>query len=263
MPDSVTLRHGVRLNFSGPALECLVEWVPAKRSARRRGDPGFTLLDVLVALGVITLLIAILTPTLGKVQETSRRVVCSSNLRQFGLGLQMYADDWRGQVPPSAFLNANGEDPAEMMTVRLPPEHRFRVNSQGWDGLGILYSANYFSTPGLYYCPSHSGDHPFERYADTWTRPAGEIVGNYHFRGQDADGLTNLYLMLGNSALAADGMRTQDDYSHRVGLNVLRAGGHVAWMDDPNGQIMGMLAIEDPGIDSENVEEAWNLIDRR
>lgn len=240
-----------------------MEWVQEARPVCRWRRSGFTLLDVLVAIAVITLLIGILAPTLGKVQETSRRVVCSSNLRQFGLGLQMYADDSRGVLPASTFVGGSGDDSAEMMIVRLSPDHDYPVNRQGWDGLGILYSESYLLAPGLYYCPSHAGDHYFERYADAWAAPAGEIVGNYHFRGQDGDGLTNLYMMTANSALVADGMRTQDDYSHRVGLNVLRAGGHVVWMDDPDGQIMAMLAPEDTDTDESSVDEAWDIIDHQ
>jgi competence protein ComGC len=232
-----------------------------KISDQRHRAAGFTLLDILVAIAVISLLIAILSPTLGKVQETSRRVVCASNLRQFGLGMQMYADDSRGSVPPSAFLAQGSGEQAEMMTVRLPPDHRLRMTRNGWDGLGILYRTSYLKTPGIYYCPSHHGEHPFDRYADAWARSAGEIVGNYHFRGQDADGLTNLYMMLTNSALAADGMRTLDDYNHKIGLNVLRVGGHVAWLDDSNGELMAMLDNDDGSVDDATLDDAWNLLD--
>lgn len=249
---------------SGPQWEFLVERVQDQNILLcRMRRPGFTLLDVLVAIAVITILIGILTPTLSQVQETSRRVVCSSNLRQFGLGLQMYADDFRGQVPPSVFLAAGNTDPAEMMTLRLPVDYRVPVTRDGWDGIGVLYRTNYLRAPGLYYCPSHSGDHHFEQYADVWQRQSGEIVGNYHFRGRDADFRTNLFMMEPAAALLADGMRTQDDYNHSVGMNVLRAGGHVAWLDDTDGQILSMLATEDGGIDDESVENAWDLLDRR
>jgi len=262
MPILLLSGLSVRGFVPGPQWEHLVERVQGHTiSVYRKHAGGFTLLDVLVAIAVITLLIGILAPTLGKVQETSRRVVCSSNLRQFGLGLQMYADDSRGQLPPSAFLSGGNTDQAEMMTVRLSPEQRLRLTRDGWDGLGMLYRNNYLNTPGIYYCPSHSGDHPFDRYADLWDRPSGEIVGNYHFRGQDGDSRTNLYIMLANTALTADGMRTQDDYNHGVGMNVLRAGGHVAWLDDTNGRIINMLATEDNDIDDASVENAWDLLD--
>ncbi|RMH14553.1 MAG: type II secretion system protein [Planctomycetota bacterium] len=225
---------------------------------------GFTLLDVLVAVAVIALLIAILAPTLSTVQETSRRVVCSSNLRQLGLGLQLYADDSRGQLPPSAFLRYGTDQSSEMMTLRLSPDTRIRVTRDGWDGLGILYRTEYLPTSGIFYCPSHHGDHPYEAYAEAWRSSTGEIVGNYHYRGRDSDGRHNIYTMVPETSLAADGMRTLDDYNHHVGLNVLRAGLHVAWLDDGEGSLAAMLANGDGGNGgSQAVDQAWDFIDSR
>lgn len=237
-------------------------WIERTVRGRRRGHAAaFTLLDVLVAIAVISLLIAILSPTLGKVQEASRRVVCSSNLRQFGLGIQMYADDSRGAIPMSAFLRGNGAQ-ENMMTVRLDPEERFQVARDGWDGLGILYQKSYLRASGIYYCPSHWGEHPFENYAQLWRQETGEIVGNYHFRGRDGDGRTNLYAIEGNSSLAADGMQAAEDYNHRKGTNVLRAGGHVAWLDDDTGQLMTMFSHDDEDGPGGSIDDAWNLFDR-
>lgn len=222
---------------------------------------GFTLLDVLVSIAVIALLIAILSPTLAKVKETSSRVVCASNLRQFGLALQMYADDWRGQLPPSAFLRSGSDGPAEMMTLRLAPDERIRINRDGWDGLGILYRADYLPAPGVFYCTSHHGDHPYEAYQQQWQGMPGEIVGNYHFRGQDADGRRMLYNMQSESAIAADGMRTQDDYNHDIGINVLRAGLHVAWLDDSDQTLRMMLPDGNGNTGGDAVDEAWDFLD--
>ncbi len=229
------------------------------RQSRHRA--AFTLLDVLVAIAVITILIAILSPTLGQVQEASRRVVCSSNLRQFGLGIQMYADDARGRIPPSAFLSSRG-GADEMMMVRLGPDERNLVARDGWDGLGMLYSTHYLKTPGIYYCPSHWGEHPQERYDSAWRMDLGEIVGNYHFRGHDGSGQTKLFMMAGSSALAADGMREADDYNHRKGTNVLRAGGHVAWLDDDTGQLTSMMTMDDGNRPDGSVDDAWELLDQ-
>ena len=71
-----------------------------KRSFRRR-DAGFTLVELLVVIGIIALLVGILLPTLGRARQSARTVVCQSNLRQIGIGLLFYAEQWDGVVIPS------------------------------------------------------------------------------------------------------------------------------------------------------------------
>jgi prepilin-type N-terminal cleavage/methylation domain-containing protein/prepilin-type processing-associated H-X9-DG protein len=64
------------------------------------GAPGFTLVELLVVVGIIALLIAVLMPALGKAREAATRTKCTSNLRQIYLGVQMYAQDNRGMMVP-------------------------------------------------------------------------------------------------------------------------------------------------------------------
>ena len=66
---------------------------PARRAA------GFTLVELLVVIGIIALLISILLPSLGKARQTAKASVCLSNLRQVGLAYQMYAQDNKGYLP--------------------------------------------------------------------------------------------------------------------------------------------------------------------
>ena len=65
----------------------------------RRPRPAFTLVELLVVIGIIALLIGILLPALGKARRAAMEAIDMSNLRQWGLGFQMYADQNHGLLP--------------------------------------------------------------------------------------------------------------------------------------------------------------------
>ncbi|HUS72925.1 MAG TPA: prepilin-type N-terminal cleavage/methylation domain-containing protein [Sedimentisphaerales bacterium] len=60
---------------------------------------GFTLVELLVVIAIIALLMAMLAPALRKVREQGNDVLCRNNLRQIGLGAELYAEAWESQIP--------------------------------------------------------------------------------------------------------------------------------------------------------------------
>jgi prepilin-type processing-associated H-X9-DG protein/prepilin-type N-terminal cleavage/methylation domain-containing protein len=101
-----------------PAVACRTVGHRPARIARRT---GFTLLELLVVVGIISVLIAVLLPVLGRVREHAHRVKCSANLHSVGQALVMYTQQY-GYYPGCwAFVGPNRGSRAVVWPVRLRP----------------------------------------------------------------------------------------------------------------------------------------------
>lgn len=95
---------------------------------RRAGLPAFTLIELLVVIAIIAILAALLLPALSAAKEKARRATCQSNLRQVGLSVHMYGNDYQQKVP-SGLDNLGGW-------------HSIRINRDTYTNL-ISYTGNF------------------------------------------------------------------------------------------------------------------------
>ncbi|MCG3177976.1 MAG: hypothetical protein BIFFINMI_00299 [Phycisphaerae bacterium] len=146
---------------------------------------GFTLIELMVVIGIIALLIGILMPSLGAAREVARSAKCASNLRQLGLAAAMYLKDNNGQFPPFRLdKNANGSVAVAGVGNGLKIRPR-------WFALLGPYTESVFNPPSptddrqnvaspVYTCPS------VPAWTDERNYPYGynyQFLGNSRVRG--------------------------------------------------------------------------------
>lgn len=83
-----------------------------------RSRDGFTLIELMVAIGIVGILIAIVLPSVQSAREAARRMNCRTNLRQQGLGLHLYHD--YHECLPIGLLHDSVEDTYYWMNMLLP-----------------------------------------------------------------------------------------------------------------------------------------------
>jgi prepilin-type N-terminal cleavage/methylation domain-containing protein len=124
---------------------------------------GFTLIELLVVIAIIAILAALLLPALASAKERAQRTECINNMRQWGVGCIMYADDYNGKFPTTKA----GANPVNMIRGGYYTRWMWFGTAQGykvpqsWDqpygefqGLGMLYPQKLAGNGRVFYCPS-------------------------------------------------------------------------------------------------------------
>lgn len=127
----------------------------AKTVGRQRARAGFTLIELLIVIAIIAVLAAILFPVFSRARENARRSSCQSNLKQIGLGLMQYIQDYDERFPQAWPGNTFGT--ATPQTNAAMPGAKLKTNCGTTDGYWVSWMdvvQPYVKSVQIFVCPS-------------------------------------------------------------------------------------------------------------
>ena len=189
---------------------------------------GFTLIELLVVIAIIAILAAILFPAFARARENARRASCQSNLKQMGLGMMQYTQDYDEKYPHSSsvygvanFATTNADNPGKSIypyvknwqIYRCPSAKDESATDPG-TAIGTSYMWNSLITTltgkSIAAVPEAASIITLQEYNVShyaWFAPAGNAAPNYN------------YWLAGSTY----------SNTHFDGGNLLFADGHVKW----------------------------------
>ncbi len=148
-----------------------------EKRPRQKARRGFTLIELLVVIAIISILASILFPVFARARENARRASCQSNLKQIGLGIMQYTQDYDEKYLLSQDVPSSGGSGITFVTALQP----------------------YVKSTQIFICPSTSNDATAADIANRsttikdfiWNVTAGSGSGSYQAAARGAYGMNS------------------------------------------------------------------------
>ncbi len=165
-----------------------------------KNGKGFTLIELMVVIAIIGTLIGLLLPAVGKVRDSARMTQCKSNMRQIGIAMQAYSEDFEGNLPYCRGPPANAS---------TPKINDANYATQGAVGIGLLYP-EYTDNLKIFFCPNATVYTENSPTTGKQNWGIGNVASSYYYRAgtPNQTDLSDPSTIDSSSAYRADKIKT-------------------------------------------------------